>query len=276
MTIYELLAAKQIAAKPMKTQIEIITPRLAEAYLTCCPPFQRKVRSQWVDSLSKMIKEGSFLLTHQGIAFDVSNNLIDGQHRLLAIIQADKNVEMMVTRNVSDQAWHGTDQGVVRKVQEFTTLNKRLGETCRFIAKLLFGEQRPSAALLEKIGGSKLGRKINEIYQFTPTCKRYYSQSPMLAMAALRACTDGGDYAKNQYRALVLQDYDLMSASAKSLCRQVNSKLAKSSGTDLIVRAFKVFDINKQDLTRISITDDEMKTIMSEIRFLAEPLIQDA
>ncbi len=260
----------------MNTQIEIITPGIAKTYLTYLPSFQRKVRNQWVDSLSKMIKEGSFLLTHQGIAFDVLGNLIDGQHRLLAIIQSGFHVEMMVTRNVSDQAWHGTDQGVTRKVQEFTTLSKRVGETCRFIAKLLFSESRPSAALLEKLGGSKLGKKIDEIYQFTPTQRKYYSQSPMLAMAALHACVNGGDYAKNQYRALVLQDYDSMSASAKALCRQVNSNLAKSSGADLIGRAFKVFDINRQDLTRISITDDEMKTIMSEIRFFAEPLIEQA
>lgn len=259
----------------METKIEIISPQIARTYLLSSPLFQRKVRSNWVDSLCKMINEGSFLLTHQGIAFDVSGNLIDGQHRLMAIIQADKSVKMNVTYNVSDQAWHGTDQGIVRRVQEFTTLSKRIGETCRFIAKLLYHEGRPSAALLEKLGSSRYGQKIDEIYQFAPSARKYYSQAPMLAMAGLRAYIDGGDYAKIQYRALVLQDYDSMSANSKALCRQVNSSLAKPAGPDVIARAFKVFDINRKDQTRISITDDEMKAIMAEIRYIAEHLIEE-
>jgi hypothetical protein len=93
-------------------------------------------------------------------------------------------------------------------------------------------------------------------------------------MAALRACIDDGNYAKIQYRALVLQDYDTMSANAKSLCRQVNSGLAKSTGQDVLARGFKVFDINRQDLIRLTITDEDMDTIMSEIRFYTKDLIE--
>jgi hypothetical protein len=36
------------------------------------------------------------MVTHQGIAFDTQGVLVDGQHRLAAIIEADRPVELTV------------------------------------------------------------------------------------------------------------------------------------------------------------------------------------
>ena len=52
---------------------------------------------RWVNHLATLIKNGEFTLTHQGIAFDEDGNLIDGQHRLHAIIKAGIAVKMEVS-----------------------------------------------------------------------------------------------------------------------------------------------------------------------------------
>jgi hypothetical protein len=41
---------------------------------------------------------------HQGIAFDVSGGLIDGQNRLAAVVEADVPVAMTVLTAVDDDA----------------------------------------------------------------------------------------------------------------------------------------------------------------------------
>lgn len=257
----------------IETTIELITPEMAQKYLDTRPPWQRNVRPGWVSSLARMIKEGSFLLTHQGIAFNENGSNTDGQHRLLAIIEAGIPVKMMVTRGLSDNAWKGTDQGVVRRVHEVTSLNKRLGEAVRFVTRFVYFEQKPSSESLEFIGSSTLGKKIHDFQTHAPTIIRYFSQSPLVVVAAIRACLDGGDYALNQYRALTLQDYDAMSQISKSLCRQVSTNKANHDIKDTVCRAWKVFDPSRMDTTKIQINDIEIKPIYAAIRFHAETLI---
>ena len=73
-----------------------ITPELAADWLKA----NRKNRSlrEWgVNSLILDIQNDSWMTTHQGIAFDADGNLIDGQHRLLAIVRAGKPVLAVVS-----------------------------------------------------------------------------------------------------------------------------------------------------------------------------------
>lgn len=81
------------------TKLETITKELAEKYLKFNPQ-NRNVRWQHVETLKQDILAGRFLTTHQGIAFGSDGNLIDGQHRLLAIAAAGREVKILVTRGV--------------------------------------------------------------------------------------------------------------------------------------------------------------------------------
>lgn len=94
----------------MKTVIETVGPDLARKYLLRNKD-NRPMRQRWVDRLAKMIESGDWMLTHQGIAFDKDGNLIDGQHRLMAIIQAGKAVTIQVSRNVEPEAYRHVDGG---------------------------------------------------------------------------------------------------------------------------------------------------------------------
>ena len=90
----------------MKINVETITPDIAKQWLTKNVN-NRKLRSATCAKYARDIKQGNWRLTHQGIAFDKSGNLVDGQHRLQAIIQAGMPVPMVVAYG-SDRA--GIDQ----------------------------------------------------------------------------------------------------------------------------------------------------------------------
>lgn len=84
----------------MKTTVEHITPKLALAYLAKNLKRNRPVSAATVASYTAEMQHGHWLLTHQGIAFDDAGHLIDGQHRLHAIVKSGVTVDMAVTRDV--------------------------------------------------------------------------------------------------------------------------------------------------------------------------------
>lgn len=62
--------------------------------------------------MARDIKEGHWDSTHQGIAIASDGTLIDGQHRLLAIVEAGKSVKMNVTFNATKSSH--IDSGTIR------------------------------------------------------------------------------------------------------------------------------------------------------------------
>jgi hypothetical protein len=84
----------------MKTKVEIITPKMAMDWLEHHNPKNRPISETTVQSYAQDMKNKRWLLTHQGIAFNEDGHLIDGQHRLWAIVMADVEIEMSVTRGI--------------------------------------------------------------------------------------------------------------------------------------------------------------------------------
>lgn len=85
----------------MHTTIETITPAVAAAYLEFNRN-NRPIKAKHVAQLAASMARGQWMLTHESIAFASSGRLIDGQHRLSAIVKSGITVRMAVTRD-SDQ-----------------------------------------------------------------------------------------------------------------------------------------------------------------------------
>ena len=105
----------------MEVYVETITPEMATQYLSRNTK-NRSIRRQEVDAYAREIKRGNFVLTHQGIAFDEEGNLIDGQHRLMAIATAGIPVQMVVSRGVPSSAFTVVDRGASRTMRDVVSL----------------------------------------------------------------------------------------------------------------------------------------------------------
>lgn len=104
--------------------IENITPEIAKEYLKLNRR-NRKVKPKTVESYARDILRGKFMTTHQGIAFDEEGKLLDGQHRLLAVVMSKKPVVMMVTRGIPKDATFSVDRGITRSVQDVFSIEHR-------------------------------------------------------------------------------------------------------------------------------------------------------
>jgi hypothetical protein len=104
----------------MRNELKTITPRYAAEVLATLNPDNRNVRKWWVNSLARAITENRWRITHQGIAFNCDGTLIDGQHRLLAIVLANKPVQMYVASGMAKDAVFGIDQGISRDARDLS------------------------------------------------------------------------------------------------------------------------------------------------------------
>lgn len=97
----------------LSQELETITPEKARRMLTANKN-NRPVKTFKVQALKSDLRNGNFRVTHQGIALDWNGNLIDGQHRLLAIAETGVTVQMYVTRNCDPHIFKVIDTGASR------------------------------------------------------------------------------------------------------------------------------------------------------------------
>lgn len=99
----------------MILEVETITPNDAAAWLRKSEgQLQRTLSELLVNRLTAAIEAGEWRLTHQGIAIDDAGVVLDGQHRLHAIVRADRAVPMLVARGVDPAGFSVFDTGRAR------------------------------------------------------------------------------------------------------------------------------------------------------------------
>jgi len=108
-----------------------MTPDLASAFITECNTHNRKLVDAHVERLSREMKAGRWLLTHQGIAFTVNRVLLDGQHRLWAVVMSEVTVPMRVFFNESPDSLAAIDAIRARTNDEIISLAGGMGTVTR-------------------------------------------------------------------------------------------------------------------------------------------------
>lgn len=101
------------AIRALEVEVVLVDPTLAATWLGL-QRGNRKMRRRKKDRLAKIIEEGRWFVGIGTVVFDAEGVLIDGQHRLAAIIQAGQAVELLVVRGVDPDAKYWIDTGTVR------------------------------------------------------------------------------------------------------------------------------------------------------------------
>ncbi len=91
-------------------KVENITPKRAMQLLKNNTN-NRKLNIRTVNYYAEQILRGEWILTGQGISISEEGNVLDGQHRLNAIIKADKPVRMFVFYDMDGKGFDRYDVG---------------------------------------------------------------------------------------------------------------------------------------------------------------------
>jgi hypothetical protein len=89
--------------------VETIGPARAEEYLAANRG-NRNIVQAHVAALARDIRNGQWMFNAQPICFSASGRLLNGQHRLSAVLEADQEIEVLVMRGLPEAAFPTYDK----------------------------------------------------------------------------------------------------------------------------------------------------------------------
>jgi len=261
----------------MRQEIMTITPEIAAEFLLRNTE-NRKKRGWWISALAGMIKRGEWIVSHQGIAFDKNGVLLDGQHRLEAIVEAGIPVQMVVSFDVDGDAFKVVDNGIKRTLSDLTGIHVRTAEVCRVLARLAYGGNTvTSADQCIEIYNTGVGPVHDNLIEYCGKNIAVYSSAPVRS-AAVCMILDGyeSQYIKNMYFNICNQKFNEMPPIAQAFIRQVTEKrVTANDKTDLLARALKVLNPDYANVNRLQVSESEVNSANAYCRNVVRTLLNN-
>lgn len=101
---------------------ELITPERAQQLLETLDPKQRRQRVAHIKYLRAEIDHGRWKINGETIKISSEGRVIDGQHRLSAIVSSGKAVESLVVFGIDENAFDSIDTGMRRNAADVLTM----------------------------------------------------------------------------------------------------------------------------------------------------------
>lgn len=241
----------------IKTEQRLITPELASELLNHNDA-NRPLRAGRVEFIAQAIKRGEWKVTHQPIAISPSGRVLDGQHRLWAIVESGIACEMLVATDVPENTFDCIDLGTKRSITDILGGDKRVNDTCMVFLRTII-KPGNSVATPQSL------RPYIEAYG--PTVERLLSRAVVkskgLNNSAIRAAVvlrmtqsdEQEKYCLAQYPAFLLRDYPKLSPMVQAFLRQIDgSARIGNHQWELAARAWVAFDLARKDVNRVTIT----------------------
>jgi hypothetical protein len=222
----------------------------------------RKIREAHVNWLSTMIENNTFTTTHQGIAFDKNGTLIDGHHRLLAIIRANKPVKIMVTYGL-ESVYDNIDQGANRSNSDILDLDPKISIPLTVAADIYYGRKKAIISEIRDLIDTKLYKAICEVAELQKTNVKYFtSANSRLAVAILLIDDEVKDkqYVKDQYIALCAGNFEAMSEYVRAFFKSTYVNGAVDSKRTVFTKTLKALDPSNKNLTKMVLRSDSVET----------------
>lgn len=250
----------------MQVRQVIMTPDHASALLAGNIN-NRKFRTHWANELSKMITDGAWKLTHQAIAVSPSGRILDGQHRLHAIVKAGKPVPVLIAEGCDEDSYVAIDKGVKRSVADSLGMDKTIIEP---IAYLLFisGYRADRADLVQRLLDTEYGAASRMLIDVCNKRRRNGSSSTVRAAAiAQMASTSQFEKIAATYRKFVMLDYENMPRAMLQIEKQLTmGTLNANDRPTYFCKLFQAFSPSRSSEATIRLSDVSKVEILTSVR----------
>lgn len=251
----------------MRYEIVNVTPDMANEWLKKNEG-NRPLRLHRAAFLARAIESGHWKLTHQAVAFTKRGRLLDGQHRLRAVILANRAVKMAVAYDVPEDAFAVMDAGLPRSMAERLHADKKETEIMRSLFRLMANRPTPheyevetmldcfDASLKALAAVKRPGRGFQKF------ARAPYMGAVTLRIAANQQRKDGDAVLRIQWLLGKLFTGDLVGTPPiiQSFFRQVlegvaNMDIGVAPNTDQFARAWRAFNPELEGVQRLQVTD---------------------
>ena len=218
-----------------------ITPQQAAEFLKLNAT-NRPIRPSWVRTLCGIIERGEWVLTHQGIAITSENLLIDGQHRLQAIVNTGITVQMMVSFDCDPESFKVIDSGVKRSVQDQLRVPVAVGALARLVWRLPNHKSNNPATSQQIEHTLEWAKEPIEAVVHAVTKKTKFNSAP-IQLAIVGHHMAGHSNVIGEFKAFYQLDFDSMPPAVKTLAKQIidGKASARTDIWDLVARSWRAF-----------------------------------
>jgi hypothetical protein len=175
----------------MRSRVSTITPVKA-AEMLAANTANRPLSRSTVRAFAEAMRRGDWLVTHQGIAFDTAGVLVDGQHRLAAIVEADLPVEVTVFTDVEPDTFDVLDTGKKRNAADVLAIEGEKSTTllAAMVRTVWQFQNRPDASWsggAAAVTNHQIVQTLEanpKIRDFVPVADRIATETGMIKSAA--------------------------------------------------------------------------------------------
>ena len=247
----------------------LVTPEIAKYWLGKSNFSNRSIRKSHVDSLAGCIKRGEWRVSPQGIVFHTEGRLLDGQHRLKAVVQANIPVYMVVFKVQDEGIFQVLDQGAKRNISDISGVDRRVVEVANFSCRLMLNKFTSlSYGQVEPVLNSVVGETSHELVDFCGIARKGFSASPFKTACVLSVVFGNDkDYAFTLYKNLLESNFRSLPPIGEAFLRQLSTgsiDFGKTNGgKNTFARSMKLFDISNKNNTVIRIPASTMSQHIS-------------
>jgi hypothetical protein len=241
--------------------LELISPDVAKQYLERNKN-NRSITKERVLGLTRDIQSGAFVVTHQCIAFNANGELIDGQHRLSAVVASKMTVQMYVARYERTETAMALpfDNGLTRKHYDILDITRKQSELASAVLRIKGGPKTFTPADVQACIDTHKDR-FNAILACSHNTAKHRSSAGAKAAIALllRKYPDAADEIVDQYVKFLNFNLDGMWPSAAACVRALeNIRATGGSGVQRMVsvRVWYAFHPENKQLKLIRILDE--------------------
>ena len=172
----------------IETKTIDVSPQMAEAWLEKNLN-NRAIKDNVVMRFMRIIEQDKWKLTHQGIAFDWNEKLVDGQHRLWAIVLTGRTVPIRVTYNVDPETSFVIDTGRSRSGADVLTIAGRpvphnVNGVVTFLFQVITGRAPENEERIEFYDEYQKGIRFSWEECFKQRGRRSITQAPVMSVFA--------------------------------------------------------------------------------------------
>jgi len=243
---------------------EQFTPVLAAITISAHNKDNRTLRESTVNTYSRDMQNGKWRETHQCIAFNQDGDLIDGQHRLHAVLRSGETIWFYVARYSGSQtAMHlPIDQNIKRSAADIIGCDRRTQETSTAILRLSSGAVKGVSASEIEDCIKKYSRQISRVQEVIKTNVRHRTSASARAaiVILIHSQAEHEDEIMEQYKAFASLDFDVMWSSTKALVKLFDLgsvPTGAAGGAYESQRVFYTFDPKNKNVKIIRILEPE-------------------
>jgi hypothetical protein len=246
---------KNKTAPKMYSEVVSVTPAMASSILEENNKGNRNLNKNAVEKYAKIMRSGNWFLTPQGLVIDnYTGNLVDGQHRLMAIRQTGVTVDMYVTYVEDPNTFKYLDQGRNRDFSDISGTPKKVTVVVQQALRLA-DTQRKGVTYVEAepyIFG-RLGQEVVELYDNVKPNGHMWGNAVFKSMAVCSIIA--GNMPKQEvydlYNAFLSLETSGMSPCRKNFMRQVMNRDVVGTQTPdkaIVSKAYNLFSRDGDDL----------------------------